>query len=358
MDYYELYHHGVKGQKWGQRRYQNKDGSLTALGRKRLGLTGNNEPSYFQRRKADRIAKKAAAAKAKEEVSKCTAEEKLADKKAKVLDSRSAKELYKNAHLFSDAELESARKRLELEKTVQDLSDKEIGQGKRFMDKLSDRSNTVTTTIASVGELYNNVARVYNSFTGKDLPIIDFKAKSKSAAEKSKEVDEARKAKAEANKAEDEARKTKLDADEKAKGKSKEQRDKEADERRQTKANADKAEEDARTAKANADKAEELAKTARSVNAKLDREASDANEERSRQEYEKTNTPNVDYSSASGRKDSTSRGETFIAGLLTSGTKTNDVVTEKNTSEGESYVNEWLKYSAERMKSHGVVDYG
>ena len=33
---YELYHHGVKGMKWGVRRYQNKDGSLTAAGRKRL----------------------------------------------------------------------------------------------------------------------------------------------------------------------------------------------------------------------------------------------------------------------------------------------------------------------------------
>jgi ribosomal protein S18 acetylase RimI-like enzyme len=31
----ELYHHGIKGQKWGRRRYQNKDGSLTAEGRKR-----------------------------------------------------------------------------------------------------------------------------------------------------------------------------------------------------------------------------------------------------------------------------------------------------------------------------------
>ena len=31
----ELYHHGIKGQKWGIRRYQNKDGSLTPTGKKR-----------------------------------------------------------------------------------------------------------------------------------------------------------------------------------------------------------------------------------------------------------------------------------------------------------------------------------
>lgn len=29
----ELYHHGVKGQKWGVRRFQNKDGSLTPEGK-------------------------------------------------------------------------------------------------------------------------------------------------------------------------------------------------------------------------------------------------------------------------------------------------------------------------------------
>lgn len=36
-----LYHHGVKGQRWGVRRYQNPDGSLTALGKKRLSKNGD-----------------------------------------------------------------------------------------------------------------------------------------------------------------------------------------------------------------------------------------------------------------------------------------------------------------------------
>ena len=31
-----LVHHGVIGMKWGVRRYQNKDGSLTSAGQKRL----------------------------------------------------------------------------------------------------------------------------------------------------------------------------------------------------------------------------------------------------------------------------------------------------------------------------------
>ena len=37
----ELYHWGIKGMKWGVRRYQNKDGTLTAAGKKHYAGDGN-----------------------------------------------------------------------------------------------------------------------------------------------------------------------------------------------------------------------------------------------------------------------------------------------------------------------------
>lgn len=53
MENEHLEHHGIIGQKWGIRRYQNSDGSLTPAGRKRyLKLTGKKERAEKRAKKA------------------------------------------------------------------------------------------------------------------------------------------------------------------------------------------------------------------------------------------------------------------------------------------------------------------
>lgn len=39
----ELYHHGIKGQRWGVRRYQNEDGTRTEAGKKRYSENYNEQ---------------------------------------------------------------------------------------------------------------------------------------------------------------------------------------------------------------------------------------------------------------------------------------------------------------------------
>ena len=47
----ELYHHGIKGQKWGVRRYQNPDGSLTPAGMRHYNRQAKKDAKEYARAK-------------------------------------------------------------------------------------------------------------------------------------------------------------------------------------------------------------------------------------------------------------------------------------------------------------------
>lgn len=63
MDYLvckELYHHGIKGQKWGIRKYQNEDGTLTAEGKARYGYDETTGKLSKEGRKVEKSDRKTA----------------------------------------------------------------------------------------------------------------------------------------------------------------------------------------------------------------------------------------------------------------------------------------------------------
>lgn len=101
MDDTELMHYGIRGMKWGIRRYQNKDGTLTAAGKQR---------DRAQNRKQ-----------ARKEINK------------------SRKSASKNRSLMSDAELDRRIKRLEKEKKLRELTESEVSPGKSYAKKAMDR---------------------------------------------------------------------------------------------------------------------------------------------------------------------------------------------------------------------------
>lgn len=71
MDY--LAHHGTKGMKWGVRRYQNPDGSLTPEGRKRYGVDTNKYATENVKEAGRRSAKASAKASFKGNVKRSAA---------------------------------------------------------------------------------------------------------------------------------------------------------------------------------------------------------------------------------------------------------------------------------------------
>ena len=134
----ELQHHGILGMKWGVRRYQNKDGSLTPAGKRREANI--DRKMLNQARKYNEL-------------------------KRKKLTNTNTNNSYRNKIKgMSDEELRTKTNRLELENRYvnasrsnkQNLNPKTVSKGKEFVNTVA-KGIILTGTIEVGKEFYKRV---------------------------------------------------------------------------------------------------------------------------------------------------------------------------------------------------------
>lgn len=203
MDNNYLAHHGIKGQKWGVRRYQTKNGSLTAAGKKRYAKdNGKKKP---------------------------TPEETVEQKRARLLKSTDAHELYANKHLLTTNEINERLTRIDTEKRLGSVAAQDKRGFAKFMEnaqkavKTADdiykltQSDAVQAVIKKLkgeeeGPKYNkddveSILKVKGKLSNKDLADLATRHENlgkleKKLKDKKDAEDAARKAKEDANKEE------------------------------------------------------------------------------------------------------------------------------------------------------------
>lgn len=121
----ELYHHGIRGQKWGLRRYQNKDGSLTPAGRKRYMTDANFRAKYASN------------------LPKTKKEETPAERHERLKKTTDANELYKHKSELSNEELRDRIQRIQLEQQLSTYVKREPTKLEKAQKKIDDINKTV-----------------------------------------------------------------------------------------------------------------------------------------------------------------------------------------------------------------------
>ena len=140
----ELMHWGIKGMKWGVRRYQNKDGSLTPAGKKRY------DKEMSKLKEEEKIAKNKLRTQAKLNKLDEKRKEIEALKSGKPISKSTKKSSKPSVKDMSDEELRQTVNRLLMEQQYAKLNPQQVSAGQKFVKKVMN--DVVAPAATEVGK--------------------------------------------------------------------------------------------------------------------------------------------------------------------------------------------------------------
>lgn len=163
----DMIHSGIIGMKWGVRRYQNPDGTLTEAGKKRYAKLLDNQSKRNKKKMkldkkiTDKTELSEAAQKERAEIAKKQYESFKESVK------QNPTQLYKYRYLFTDAELNSAKNRLQTEQALKTLSDQKIKQGADKLNAYVSYLTAANTTYTAISDMMKNIDKMKKATTKK-----------------------------------------------------------------------------------------------------------------------------------------------------------------------------------------------